>query len=312
VVTTGPRRSAPVVVGLAWYASPEPAAVFVNSFAAHRQDAELCLLVDRRHLAAWRPLEQPWLRLHPIRPPSFLWTDRRSKFWLRRGLHAAGVSRAVAAVDRRRARRSRPPLAPFFEYPNVWRLGYTLELLAGSLADARWVLLSDVRDAAFQADFEPVFDELATAAPLHLFEEAENLGSPSDLVGLPAIEHLTPTPAGAGRPILCSGTILGTPAALAVTVERMLGALAIVPRATPRILDQGALNLVYYTGRLDDLGPVAHAVGDGGILTVGLAKTRGELTLDYDGARWAGALPPIVHQFDRVPALAEFYRTTYG
>jgi hypothetical protein len=150
--------------------------------------------------------------------------------------------------------------------------------------------------------------------PLHLYQEAIALGDPRDVAGAPAAEELAPDRVAAvlGRPVLCSGTILGSPAACERLLERMLALQAVPPGRFQRVLDQGALNLLAHTGALDDLEPAVHPLGGGGVVTAGVLAGRPELHVAGDGVRWSDETPPVVHQYDRIPGLADVYRSRYG
>jgi hypothetical protein len=309
----GAAGSAPAVIGLAAYPTPDSVRIFVNSFRAHRRESCLYLLVDGRHLRAWRSLDSMEIRIVPIRTPWMLATERRIQFWFRRGLDILRFGDLMQQVDRVQLARGRLPFAPLFETAHTWRMRYQYMLVRRQCAKARWICLTDTRDFAFQDDFERAFDDLCASAPLHVFEEIECLGSEGDLVGAPIVRILAPDfSPDRSRPIICVGTVVGTASAQAEYLRRMLETMAIRPGRYPRPLDQGALNLLYYSGRLDDLPAVAHPVGEGGILHLAGVRRHSGLQIEDTGATWRMVRPAGVHQFDRIRELEAVYEALYG
>ncbi len=296
------------MVGLARYSTIEPVRLFVDSFIANRRSAELYLLVERSRIAVWRPLESSSVHLVPIRRLWPLETETRMQYRFRRLLDIVRLLDLVPPLDRLLLATGRRPLAPLFEQPHVARLWYELRLVRRELANAPWIFLTDVRDVVFQGAFESAFDEAVAQAPLHVYEEPIGLGHDDDLAGLPQVAVLDPSFAASG-PVLCVGTVLGRPRALAVFLERMLRALTVRPGRYPRTLDQGALNLLYYAGGLADLQPVAEAPGSGGVLTAGFVT---DASVDADGIHWGGSFPAVVHQYDRLSGAREAYEARFS
>jgi hypothetical protein len=296
----------PAVVGLARYPTPDSIDVFLRSFVASRSASHLYLLIDRDDLQAWRSAESDVVHVLPVRHWWIFETNVRAQYALRRLLDASGALRLVPLIDRLLLALGRLPIATLFEQPHVSRLRHQAKLVDGLLRDAPWVFLTDTRDVVFQGPFEDAFASTVAGAPLNVYEEGIDLGSDGDLAGLPQVRALDPSASPSGR-VLCVGTVLGTPPALATFLDLMLRVLVTRPRRYPRMLDQGALNLLYYGGKLD---AVAHPLGDAGVLTCAVVADR--VQVEDGKAHWDGGVPPVVHQFDRVPELEDAYRRAFS
>jgi hypothetical protein len=295
----------PAVVGLARYPTPDSIDVFLKSFLANRTASHLYLIIDRESLDRWSTVASDVVHVLPVRHWWIFETNGRAQYALRRLLNASGILRLVPLVDRLLLALGRRPIATLFEQPHVSRLRHQAKLVDSRLRDASWVFLTDTRDVVFQHPFEDAFAATVADAPLNVYEEGIDLGDDGDLAGLPQMLALDPSAAPAGR-VLCVGTVLGTPSALGTFLDRMLRTLVTRPRRYPRMLDQGALNLLYYGGRID---ASARPLGEGAVLTCGVVA---DLVDVVDGkARWNGELPPVVHQFDRVRGLEDSYRMRF-
>ena len=117
--------------------------------------------------------------------------------------------------------------------------------------------------------------------------------------------------------IICSGTILGTPAGFRLLRKVMLAEMAVSaskgPACTAR--DQGHLNYVYLTHKLAHERVFVEQQGRGIMNTVGYIPEKDigrhlnaeGLVVNYDAS-----VSPVVHQYDRFPQLAPLvYRLSH-
>jgi hypothetical protein len=303
----------PAVLGAALYRGPDDVDMFLRSFEANRRSARLYLLVDRVDFEAWLPVRSASVELVPIRRPWLLRAPvGRSEYRLRRALAMLGLGRLIRAFDRVLIAADRRPVGPLLEQPHVARFWHQLGVVERELRGAPWVFVTDVRDVAFQGDFEQTFDELAAQAPLHVFAEGVELGEPGDLAGAPQIRELRRAVPTGAHPLLCVGTVLGRPDAAAALLRRLLAVMSLPFGRFPRTIDQGALNLLVHTGAVADLEPKVHPPGDGGVLTCALVEDRPELVVGDSGVFWQSLFPPVVHQFDRVAGLEAVYESRFA
>ena len=194
------------------------------------------------------------------------------------------------------------PFNPGAQSVNVERYRLYADWLS-THPDVDGALLTDVRDVVFQGD--PFADPLEAELVLPLEDPLFTLGCETNnaewlrtLYGRERWAELS------ALPIACSGTVLGTSAA----ISRYLDSLSreLVAHSTDgRLagLDQGAHNALLHSGRL----PGAIAVPNGGrILTAGSMFPE-DLTADDGGRVLAadGHAPAIVHQYDRHPHLID-------
>lgn len=161
-------------------------------------------------------------------------------------------------------------------------------------------LLTDVRDVIFQGD--PFVEPLEAELVLPLEDPLFTLGSETNnaewlrtLYGRERWAELS------DLPIACSGTVLGTSAAIGRYLESLSHEL-VAHSTDGRLagLDQGAHNALLHSGRLPGV-----AVANGGrILTAGSMLPE-NLNVDDAGRVLAadGQAPAIVHQYDRHPHL---------
>jgi hypothetical protein len=196
-------------------------------------------------------------------------------------------------------------LAAAFHHISNSRYFYYLDFLQANAHRFSHVLLTDVRDVAFQSDpFEGV-----PAECLWFFQECtrHTLGSePSNrfwiqtAYGTEGLERIQQ------NGILCSGTTVGSTGLVIKYLRRMTGE---VIRLTPVIrgafgYDQAAQNWLYWTGLFPEaeikqnfLGPVAtlHLEPPGQFEFDGLGRL-----LNRDGKP-----APVLHQYDRFPAVTQ-------
>lgn len=170
------------------------------------------------------------------------------------------------------------------------------------------VLLTDVRDVVFQANpFDPA------PAPLELFVEFEGgrLGDHAfNKKHLRAMVGDAMAATVADRPCLCVGTIIGSKANVSRLCRTIL-MLGAIPRSQVGGAfgaDQAACNLAAH------LGLVEHEVkaNYGRVATLGL--TASDVLTVRDGmiVNPDGGVSPVVHQYDRHPALMDMIHRRWG
>jgi hypothetical protein len=159
--------------------------------------------------------------------------------------------------------------------------------------DADPVMLTDVRDVAFQAD---PFAQPITGLEIALEDESVRVGQDvfntrwlTDLYGPDFVRRT------AGRVIACSGTTFGRRGAMLEYLRQMIADISRRRRPMgPR--DQGVHNALVLSGRLPEARLVGN--GHGRVLTMG-AMSR--LLVDAEGLllNADGTVPAVVHQWDR-------------
>lgn len=194
-----------------------------------------------------------------------------------------------------------------------------------------WSLVLDTRDTFFQSDPLLALGEASTATVNLLFvEEVAPHTSPlkdpsrSFVAGNPRNDAHTIGCYGRDkydhygeRPVLCSGTVIGTRAGmhrfLSVMTDEFLWQNTQKSRKcrSPHTTDQWTMNFLYYNGRFgEEERTVTIPWGMGPVLTVGKAcmdknkKTGGTDMVPRDSQgfmlnRFEGRRAPVVHQFDR-------------
>jgi hypothetical protein len=174
-----------------------------------------------------------------------------------------------------------------------------LRYLTSSAADADVVMLTDVRDVYFQRD---PFAEPVTGLELYLEDDSVRIGH--DAFNTRWLRHLygdTEVERLRGRPVSCSGTVIGTRAAVVSYLEEMTSEL--LRRRRPMgSHDQGVHNGLLLQGRLRR--PTVVRNGSGRVLTLGrmrsFASAADGTVLNADGS-----VPAVLHQWDRHAALVE-------
>ncbi|WP_461208356.1 hypothetical protein [Desulfocurvus sp. DL9XJH121] len=172
------------------------------------------------------------------------------------------------------------------------------------------ILLTDVRDVVFQGDpFAYAWSEAVNAT---LEDRRMTVGAcPHNARWI--AEHLGPAALAevADRPISCSGTVLAGHRAMLDYLQRLTALLTPFDpgREAMAGYDQGVHNHLLHTGRLAGARVTDNA---GPILTLGYR--RGEPDVDGQGRvlNDAGAVPLLVHQYDRKPALHGMLRRRYA
>lgn len=282
---------------------------FVRSLRAAGYRGDVLMLVGRLapdHAARLAAAHIGAQRVQPLLgalPPTWrrkLYSHRLR--WLHRAYPGAcGVLPASAS----RRRRTAAWCGRLFHHIACSRYFYYLSFLEAHAARYDRVMLTDVRDVLFQAN--PFV--WTSAAPLQFFLEHRDvtIGTQAgnalwvrNTYGEAELARI------ADRRVSCSGITLGT-------TQGMLGYLAAMTdeltRATPRIAgfdgyDQGVHNHLVWSNAF----PAAELLenGRGPVLTMhGVpenefhANARGELVDD------TGAVVPVLHQYDRHPALRD-------
>lgn len=173
---------------------------------------------------------------------------------------------------------------------------------------ARNVLLTDVRDVVFQA---PPFDPAPRTTEFYVEYDGGLKGHAFNMKYLRGVGGEDVARALADRPCVCVGTVMG-PRECMIRFCRTLLMLAAIPRSEiggAFGADQAACNIVLHLGLVE--GEVKANYGR--IATVGL--TPGEaLSLDGMGriVNPDGGVSPIVHQYDRHPALTAAMRDRWA
>jgi hypothetical protein len=194
----------------------------------------------------------------------------------------------------------RPPQEPgWTPHLLVGRFKHYLPILA-AYSQSRRVLITDVRDVAFQGD--PFADGFGDEhAPIALYCETPpgDLGSHganpkwlNSLIGAPMAQTL------ATKPVVCGGSIVGQPAALRGLIQTMLWLCAIQRSGGLQSIgaDQAALNVVAHQGLCSALAVPNYRR----VATIGYTIAP-RVTQDGQLANPDGSQSPILHQYDRHP-----------
>ncbi len=115
--------------------------------------------------------------------------------------------------------------------------------------------------------------------------------------------------------IICSGTIMGTPLGFQMLRTAMLAEMAVSASkgeaCTAR--DQGHLNYIYLTHKLDHSVVLLEQQGRGIFNTVGYITPKSDIVkhLNKQGlvANYDGVVSPVIHQYDRFPELRPLVET---
>ena len=167
------------------------------------------------------------------------------------------------------------------------------------------VLFADVRDVVFQSNpFEACpATGLSVSLELDQYTIATEVWNSIWIKALAGQEMLDRI---GGNPVSCAGVTLGDREAIRSYLDTMIREIVKMPRRlTTTPLDQGIHNLMLWTGRLGEVhtleslgSPVATLNG----------VTTDELRFDEASGRLVnrdGSPISIVHQYDRIPGLAE-------
>jgi len=207
------------------------------------------------------------------------------------------VSRERTSTDRREA------LEFALEGLQSLRYKHYYDFLQQAAPHAHEILLVDTRDVVFQGD---PFSSPVQRLEVFLEDPSRTLGAEphnrrwiSNLygpLGLARVENFTAS---------CSGTVMGPRTEILHYLSEMARSL----RTWRRPLgshDQGVHNYLLRDGRFGD--PLVVSNGQGRVLTMGgmteVRRNSGGQILNADGT-----VPPILHQYDRHPILAQSLTT---
>ncbi len=173
---------------------------------------------------------------------------------------------------------------------------------------ARHVLLTDVRDVVFQA---PPFDPPPQKLEFFVEYDGGLKGHAFNMKYLRGVGGEDVARALAEKPCVCVGTVMG-PRACMIRFCRTLLMLAAIPRSEiggAFGADQAACNIALHLGLVEGETQPNY----GRIATVGLTPGGG-LSLDGTGriVNPDGGVSPIVHQYDRHPALMAAIHERWG
>jgi hypothetical protein len=284
-------------------------ATFANSLRQSGFKGRLVLFVGNQTLAARRELESlADLVLDAasfLEPPETAFIARNTAFILGR-LKGSGRFNSfypklfsLAVKSRKKSRRFRTWYTLEAQLEGWISLRHFVYASYLEKTPADYVLLSDVRDVYFQRDpFEhpprSEFEVYLEAAHMTIDACQYNRQWLRDLAGADAAVQF------AAKPISCAGTVLGTLGG----VRRYLGLMTRHILAAERPMgpsDQGMHNYLLWTGGLDPV--TIGANGHSTIYTAGNEKTV-DLNGDHNVINFDGAVPAVVHQYDRHRALA--------
>jgi len=178
----------------------------------------------------------------------------------------------------------------------------------------QYVMLSDIRDVIFQKD--PFDFSIGENLCCFLEREGVSLGQQPDNAGWiefafdkPTLERLS------DNPIVCAGITIGPTNLIIDYLEKMIDAFMRAPGkawdVTPpfqksRAADQAVHNYLVHSTMLSEL--TLYPNNDGPVLTIG---TEDNVSLNNSGliVNKRGAVPNIVHQYDRHWHIAKRYYT---
>lgn len=192
---------------------------------------------------------------------------------------------------------------------NAWRYFLYLDFLRAESARHGRILLTDVRDVIFQRD--PF--ALAWEDGLHVMLEDERMR-------VADCEHMVRWTLGhlgeealaamADRPISCSGTTFGDRESVLAYLERLTARLMpFAPGPGMAGFDQAVHNHLLHTGGLP--GTRLHENGRV-VLTLGYVEGEPETNAAGEVLAADGRPVPMVHQYDRKPALFRQIRERWG
>jgi len=192
---------------------------------------------------------------------------------------------------------------------NALRYFLYLDFLRRAGREYARILLTDVRDVAFQADpFSFAWPAGLNAALEHGGRTVGQCPYTSRWVrlhlGQAALEEL------GDRPVSCSGTTVGGHAAILDYLEKLTSRLVpFTPAAHMAGYDQGVHNLLLHAGLVPD---ATFHDNSGPILTLGWRKEPPALDGQGNILNDAGLPAHVVHQYDRHPGLHRAVRERWG
>lgn len=165
------------------------------------------------------------------------------------------------------------------------------------------ILLTDCRDVFFQAD--PFGWKQSGGLYVFLEEEATKIGQCAHngpwIRSLFEGEVFTRLEA---KDISCAGTVFGDVSSIIDYLQQMVHTTMRVPTLRAYDGDQGVHNYLVHTDRLPNLTIYSNRRGP--VMTVGSMKFSDLRTNPKDQViNEQGDVPPLLHQYDRIPALRE-------
>ena len=185
------------------------------------------------------------------------------------------------------------------------RYGHYYRAIIEDAPDAAIVMISDLRDVVFQRD---PFAEPVDGLELYLESSSETIGEKGwttewllDLYGDRFVD------ARRGHVVSCSGTVIGTRAAMLAYLSEMQA--AIIWRRRPMgHHDQGVHNWLIQSKRVPYATLVRNEYGRVITLgTMGSPRIEEGVVLNADGS-----VPAVVHQWDRHPELVPLFGKSRG
>ena len=170
------------------------------------------------------------------------------------------------------------------------------------------VLLTDVRDVAFQRD--PFSESHGVGVDVFAEDARRSNGTcPINSRWLRECYGTDALASVADQPILCAGTLMGTASELNGFLRKLLGLIA-RGRQIPCV-EQSALNLLVHTHNLPDTRVWGN--GNGPVFNLG-GLTDSDLTANAQGEliRPDGSVHPILHEYDRVVSIKQRIEARYG
>ena len=201
--------------------------------------------------------------------------------------------------------------------PNIWlhpimsaRFFFFRDVLARKFKDVEHVILSDVRDVAFQTN--PADALRPDSVPLNLFSEQLGRTLGNDAINRHWINHLFGADCLArisNATVSCAGVVSGTRDGVRHYVNAMCEQLAPLAGAMAgrNGYDQGVHNYLI----ANDQFPEAKTWANGAGMVIHLEGLEDhEYSLDHDGFIRApdGRIPPMIHQYDRYPHMLQAVR----
>jgi len=168
----------------------------------------------------------------------------------------------------------------------------------------RMVLLTDARDVIFQANPFQFLDE----DKLHVFLQHNVIYGDDNLdtvwarsvLGASVANRLT------GKAASCCGTTFGGRQILLAYVDAMISTIL---KYKFSVVDQVPHNMIAYFG-LPSTHVVFHSNEDGAVLTLGGMNLE-QVELTSTDLRIRGRVVPVVHMYDRIREINEFFCTLY-
>ena len=294
-----------VVLSAAFGYGAETVRVLLQSARAAELQAKFVLFSNESSDSFLRQVREYYPDTDVVRPhiPWFATGFHR----LNLGLKLSGIS--TSCLKAMLAPRNPPSAAtllvvPYFLHAALSRYFFALDYLRQNHARIGHVLLADARDIFFQSDPFNAVDSAVVSG----VEDVRVKDEPFNALWLyRAYDDIQMLRAIAEQPVICSGVTIGPLdemmnylGAFACECLNRLDRLAWLPS-----FDQAIHN--YLFRKSEAFGK--HLVGnqDGWIMNLATASSN-SFVLDSHGVHTTvGATPAIIHQYDRHPALSEFF-----